>query len=132
MNWTGFDPKKIDDYTEQARTLYGKTEVWQEYTQKSQGRSKQQENALGGELMELFVRLGGMKHLSPESPEVQDWVRELQAFITEHYYRCTPQILKSLGQMYAGGGSMTENIDKAGGDGTAAFASAAIEVYCGA
>lgn len=28
------------------------------------------------------------------------------------------EILNSLGKMYAGGGSMTENIDKAGGKGT--------------
>lgn len=32
--------------------------------------------------------------------------------------------------MYAGGGELTENIDKAGGDGTAIFAAKAIEIYC--
>lgn len=33
-------------------------------------------------------------------------------------------------KMYVGGGSMTENIDKAGGKGTAEFVSKAIEIYC--
>ena len=130
MSWKDFDPNKIDDYSTQAQTLYGKTEAWQEYTKKSKGRSRQQELELGGEMMEHFVRLGQMKDLAPDSPAVQDWVRSLQSFITEHYYPCTPQILSYLGQMYAGGGSMTENIDKAGGSGTAALACAAIEVYC--
>ena len=32
--------------------------------------------------------------------------------------------------MYAAGGEMTDNIDKAGGKGTAAFASNAIRVFC--
>lgn len=54
----------------------------------------------------------------------------LRAFITEHYYTCTPEILRSLGEMYAAGGSMTENIDHAGGKGTASFARQAIAAYC--
>ena len=32
--------------------------------------------------------------------------------------------------MYSGGGSITENIDAAGGEGTAEFAAKAIEIYC--
>ena len=80
--------------------------------------------------MELFTKLGSMKDLSPDSPEVQAWVKELQSYITEHFYTCTPQILQGLGEMYAGGGSMTENIDAAGGTGTGAFALEAIKVYC--
>ena len=80
--------------------------------------------------MELFTKLGTMKERSPGSPEVQAWVKELQGYISEHFYTCTPQILQGLGQMYAGGGSMTENIDAAGGEGTAQFAHEAIEIYC--
>ncbi len=32
--------------------------------------------------------------------------------------------------MYAGGGEMTDNINHAGGEGTAEFADQAIKVYC--
>ena len=130
LKFKNWDPKKIDDYNAQAETLYGKTEAWQEYKQKSKGRSKGQEQALGEGIMELFTKLGTMKELSPDSPRVQAWVKELQAYITEHFYTCTPQILKGLGEMYAGGGSMTENIDAAGGKGTGAFALEAIRFYC--
>ena len=80
--------------------------------------------------MELFAKLGSMKELSPDSPEVQAWVKQLQSYITEHFYNCTPQILMGLGEMYAGGGSMTENIDTAGGKGTGEFAREAIRHYC--
>ena len=130
LKFKNWDPKKIDEYGAQAETLYGKTDAWQEYKQKANNRSKAQEQALGEGIMELFTKLGSMKELSPDSPEVQAWVKELQNYITEHFYTCTPQILQGLGQMYAGGGSMTENIDAAGGIGTGAFALEAIEVYC--
>lgn len=125
-----FDPKKMDDYSVQAEALYGKTEAYQEYRQKSEGRTGQQEHALGEQLMELFVRLGTLRGQAPDSEEVAAWVEELRSFLTEHYYNCTTLILKGLGQMYAGGGSMTENIDTAGGAGTGSFAKLAIDAYC--
>ena len=130
LKFKNWDPKKIDEYSAQAETLYGKTEAWKEYSEKAKGRSKGQEQALGDGIMELFTKLGTMKELSPEAPEVQTWVKELQSYITEHFYNCTPQILQGLGEMYAGGGSMTENIDAAGGKGTGEFARDAIRIYC--
>ena len=130
MDWKKFDPRKIDDYTAQAETLYGKTDAYQEYRQKSGDRSRDQEMDLGSQVMEFFAELGRLRHLEPGSEEVQAWVSRLQAFFTEHYYNCTPQILLGLGQMYASGGSMTENIDSAGGPGTGEFARKAIEIFC--
>ena len=131
MDWTGFDPKKIDEYSAQAQTLYGKTDAYRAYQEKSKGRSRQQELALGDQVMDFFVRLGALRQEGPAGDAVQGWVAELQAFFTEHYYPCTPQILAGLGEMYAGGGSMTENIDAAGGKGTGEFAKRAIDIYCG-
>ena len=52
-------------------------------------------------------------------------------YITEHFYTCSDEILFSLGQMYAGGGEFMANIDKAGGEGTAAFVAEAIRICCG-
>ena len=131
MDFEGFDSKKLDEYSQQAKTLYGKTEAYQEFTQKSKDRSRQQENALGEQVMDFFARLGKMRPCAPDSAEAQNWAKELQDFFTAHYYTCTPQILKGLGEIYAGGGSMTENIDRVGGAGTGAFAKEVIDVYVG-
>ena len=131
LDYTGFDYKKLDEYTDQAQLLWGKTPAWQEYTQKAKGRSKEQSKALGDQVMALMVKVGSMRDQSPDSPAVQAWVRELQEFFNENYYTCTKPMLKVLGEMYAGGGSMTENIDAAGGKGTGAFAKQAIDIYCG-
>ena len=68
--------------------------------------------------------------MEPSSEAVQLQVKKLQDYITEHFYNCSPQILSSLGKMYSGGGEFTENIDKAGGTGTAEFTDKAIQVYC--
>ena len=131
MNFKDFDHKKLDDYSAQAKAIWGKTEAWKEYEQKSKGRTKEGEQVLGSDLMGLFTKLGELRDQDPGSAAVQAWVAHLQAFITEHYYTCTKPILKGLGEMYAGGGSMTENIDAAGGAGTGAFAREAIRIYCG-
>ena len=129
MDFKEFDQKKIDDYTARAKALYGKTDAYKEFQQKQKGRTKEQEKDLGAQVMELFAKLGKMRPCAPDSEEVQNWAKELQAFFTEHFYTCTPQILKSLAESYAGGGSMTENIDKAGGEGTGAFAKQVIDIY---
>ena len=81
-------------------------------------------------MMEIFKEFGSMRETEPAGQAAQEQVKKLQDYITEHFYACSEKILLSLGRMYAGGGSMTENIDKAGGEGTAEFAYRAIAVYC--
>ena len=120
----------MEAYSTQAEALYGNTEAYREYQSKAAARTPDREADLGDQVMDFFVRLGAMKHLPPESEEIQGWVEQLRGFFTEHYYNCTPQILMGLGQMYAGGGSMTDNINAAGGPGTGEFARKAIEIYC--
>ena len=129
MDFEGFDPKKIDEYSQQAKVLYGKTEAYKEFEQKQKSRTKEQEKDLSAQVMALFTNLGKLRPCAPDSEKAQNWASELQAFFTEHFYTCTPQILKSLAESYAGGGSMTENIDKAGGEGTGAFAKQVIDIY---
>ena len=80
--------------------------------------------------MAIFAEIGQIKNLAPESPEAQALIAKLQGYITAHFYTCTPQILRGLGQMYVAGDEMTDTIDAAGGPGTAEFAHRAIEIYC--
>ena len=59
-----------------------------------------------------------------------DLVKELKGYISEHFYKCSDEVLLGLGKMYAGGGEFTDNINKMGGEGTAEFVHQAIEIYC--
>ena len=130
MSFEAFDTKKLDEYAKQAKETWGKTEAYKEYEEKTKGQSANQMNVVAQNMMVLFEEFGQMKTLEPDSDEVQGQVKKLQDYITEHFYTCTKEILAGLGKMYNGGGSMTENIDKAGGTGTAEFAAKAIEIYC--
>lgn len=127
MNFETFDTKKIDEYAAQAKASWGKTEAYKEYEQKSKGRSKEEQQKLHVEMMDIFAEFGKNRMLSPESAEAVAIAKKLQDHITEHYYKCTDEILMSLGSMYAGDGDFTAGIDKVGGKGTAEFAYHAIQ-----
>ena len=129
MDFNGIDSGKLDNYNAQAKELYGKTDAYKEFEQKSKHRTKAQTQNLGMQVMDFFVRLGQMRPCAPDCEDAQNWAKELQAFLTEHFYTCTPEIFLGLAEGYACGGSMTENIDKAGGEGTGAFARDVITRY---
>lgn len=130
MDFTAFDTQKIQEYTRQAKQQWGATSAYKEFEQKTAHQTAQEAANMGSRLMEILAVFGGMQHKSPVAPAVQTQVKALQAFITEHYYTCTKEIFAQLGQMYGAGGAFTENINAAGGPGTAEFAAKAIEVYC--
>lgn len=120
---------ETEDYSSQAKALYGKTDAYKEYVRKANSRTAQQEQALGAQVLGFFERLGNMRPCDPGCARAQAWAKELQDFFTANYYNCTPRILASLAQSYASGGSMTENIDKVGGAGTGSFAKEVIDIY---
>jgi DNA-binding transcriptional MerR regulator len=132
IDFSVFDAKKLDEYAAQAKASWGETEAYNEFEEKEKGRSKEQSNQIAEGMMALFTEFGLMmkEGKTADSEEAQAQVKKLQEYITEHFYTCTNKILAGLGKMYNGGGSMTENIDKFGGEGTADFAAEAIEVYC--
>lgn len=131
MDFSAFDTKKIDEYSKQAKEQWGKTEAYKEFEEKSKDWTEDTAKDVAGNMMKLFVTFGGMKEKDPADDEVQAQVKRLQDYITEHFYNCTNEILFGLGKMYSAGGEFTENIDRAGGEGTAEFTTKAIEIYCG-
>ena len=130
MRFKPFDTQKMDQYAAQAKEKWGNTAAYKEYEVKTAGKSKEALAASGQDLMDFFRQFGEIRHISPADAQAQALVEQLQNFISTHYYTCTKQILQGLGQMYIAGDSMTENIDNAGGEGTAAFVNSAIEIYC--
>lgn len=130
MNFDVFDKNEIEKYKAEVIAKWGNTKAYQEYRQKDITQNEGGYSKIANELMTIFSELGGLKHLTPDSDEVQKKISALQKFITDNYYVCTNEILNGLGQMYVGDERFRKNIDRAGGDGTAEFASQAISVYC--
>lgn len=131
MSFDAFDESELEAYKAEAKAKWGGTPAYQEYEQRS-ARQEAGGNPSLQDFMELFAQLGSLRHLSPQAGEVQEKVAALQAFITEHYYVCTEEILSGLGRLYVEDDRFRQNIDKAGGPGTAAFVSQAIAAYCAA
>ena len=130
MDFSAFDKSKQDAYAAEAKKRWGSTDAYKEYEQKTAGQSREAQQSAGDGLMAIFARMGAIRTADPAESQAQALVKELQDYITAHYYTCTKQILRGLGMMYIAGDDMTANIDAAGGEGTARFAHEAIEIYC--
>lgn len=133
LDFTAFDTKKIDEYARQAKAMWGKTDAYKEFEEKSKNWTAEDQNQINQSFMNLFkefgtLHAGGSKL---EDQPVQEQVKKFRNYITEHFYTCTPEILKGLADMYSGGGSMEQNIDQAAGKGTAQFTAEAVHIYCG-
>ena len=118
----------LDEYEIEAKERWGNTEQYKEFKQRNKSKQENEENAK--QMMNIFAEIGELKNLSVEDKEVQEKIKELQEFITDNYYNCTNEVLTGLGQMYISDERFRENIDKAGGKGTAEFVHKAILVYC--
>ena len=129
---TAFDNREFEKYKAEAETKWGKTDAYREHTEKTKHYSDQKWDALAGEMDKIMAEfaLCMRNGESTDSAEAQHLVKALQNHITEHYYHCTDQILFGLGQMYVADDRFRQNIDAAGGEGTAEFAAKAIEIYC--
>ena len=130
LTFDAFDTRKLDEYAARAKASWGTTAAYREFEKKSKGRTKEEDQKIYQGMIDIFGEFGKIRNTDPKAGEAQALVKKLQGYITEHMYTCTREILSGLGKMYAGGGEFTKNIDSYGGEGTAEFASQAIEIYC--
>lgn len=130
MDFTAFDKSNMTQYAEEVKARWGNTAAYQESQQRTVHRSDKENNEIANGLIAIFTKFGAIKNSDPASPKALALVKELQDYITANYYTCTPEILPSLGAMYTEDERFRANIDKMGGDGTAAYAAQAIAAYC--
>ena len=123
VEFEAFDNSELEQYKVEVREKWGNTSAYREY--EARGSKTGQ-----SDMMALFAAFGKLRGLDAKDTRVQRQIAALQQFITEHYYTCTNEILRSLGEMYTADERFRKNIDAAGGEGTAAFVQKAIAVYC--
>ncbi len=131
MDFKAFDTSKIEEFAREAKKSWGDTPEYKEYEKKNGKKTIEETKAMADKMMEIIAEFGPMKDTDPASDEAQAQVVKLQSYISDNYYKCSDEILAGLGQMYVAGGEFTDNIDAAGGKGTAEFISKAIEIHCG-
>ena len=120
----------MKNYENEACERWGNTEAYREY-EKKKSYIEQKYDAVNVDMKAIFDEFFECKTSgkTADSDEAQALVAKLKSHITENYYTCTDEILAGLGKMYVADERFKKNIDKYG-EGTAAFASEAIEVYC--
>ncbi|MDG3132716.1 MerR family transcriptional regulator [Streptococcus suis] len=121
-----FDTQDLETYKAEVKKRWGKTSTYDEF---EQGYDVSKDEVFARELGEIFKALGEMKRLRASHPDVQTQVATLQAYITDHFYTCTKEILQGLGLMYVEDKRFMTNIDRVGGTGTAVFIGQAIAIY---
>ena len=119
----------MDTYRKEVRDCYGNTEAYREHEQKTKSYTKEKWAEANDGLMSIFAEFAACKNSGASSTEAQALVAKLQTHITVNYYTCTDEILSGLGEMYVADERFKKNIDKYG-EGTAEFASEAIDVFC--
>ena len=121
----------MKNYENEVRERYGNTAAYREHEQKTKNYTKEKWAEANDGLMAIFAEFSACKNsgMSADSDEAQALVTKLQEHITANYYTCTDEILAGLGKMHVADERFKKNIDKYG-DGTAEFASKAIEAYC--
>ena len=122
----------MKSYETEARERYSDTVAYREHEQKTKNYTKEKWAEANDGLMAIFAEFAACKDsgASADSAEAQALVAMLQAHITANYYTCTDEIRAGLGKMYVADERFKKNIDNYG-EGTAEFASTAIEAYCG-
>ncbi len=122
----------MSGYENEARSRWGNTDAYCEHEQKTKNYTKEKWAEANDGLMAIFAEFAAFKDsgASADAAEAQALVAKLQAYIAANYYTCTDEILAGLGKMYVADERFKKNIDKYG-EGTAEFASTAIEAYCG-
>lgn len=128
----GFDMTEIErhmkEYKEEARQMYGKEMVDAVYERTSR-YSKGDWANIAKTYGSIYQRVIQAMDKGPAAPEVQEAVADLRKYITDHFYDCTPEIFRGLGDLYVQDERFTKNIDKFK-PGLAQFLREAMHIYC--
>lgn len=127
MNFEVFDKSDLLTFQEEAKEHWGQTAAYAEF---EEVYDASKDRVFAQEMQAIFEAFGKYRFLEVSHPEVQAQVANLRAYITEHFYTCTKEILQNLGFIYVEDERFSANIDRAGGPGTVAFVSQAIAIYC--
>lgn len=128
LAFSAADLQSLDETVAKTADTWQDTPAMREYRQRDAARTDADKQAIDQAFHALMASFGTHPE-DPACPEAIDMARRLQAFITEHFYECTPPILTYLANLYDGGGAFTQHIDGIAGAGTAAFLAKAMRAY---
>ncbi|MFC7370217.1 MerR family transcriptional regulator [Fictibacillus iocasae] len=120
--------KHEEKYKEEVRKKYDKTIV-AESEKKTQQYSKEDWARIQAKSDEIYRTLASRMDHGPDDEVVQQVIAKWRQLITDHFYECTLDIFRGLGDLYVDDPRFTKNIDKHK-KGLAAFMRDAMHIYC--
>jgi len=128
----GFDMSKIEEhierYADEARCRWGKETVDAVIDRTSQ-YPVERWAGIQRDWDTIFRTLAASMDKGPNHPDVQTSVANIRKLISDHFYDCTLEIFRGLGDLYVNDERFTAHID-AYRAGLAAFLRQAIHIYC--
>lgn len=134
VSFKEFDMKEIEEtkkkYAAEVKERWGSSDAYKESEKKTAAYGKKEWEAITDSMNQIFAAFADLnkQSLPPDSPQAKEAVKAWQEHISNNFYHCTDEILKSLGIMYIADERFTQSIDRFG-EGTAAYMSKAIEAY---
>lgn len=126
MSFEAFDQKAVEEFQQEAQARWGQTEAYQAFAAKEEESFPE----VTKEMATIMSTFGQLKASDPGDSSVQEQVKVLQDYISQHFYPCDQTVLAGLGRMYQTDNRFSSFIDKVGGSGTAVFLAEAIRMYC--
>ena len=85
MDFKGFDRSKLDEYSRQAKELYGNTPNIRRWKKKQKRIELKKMRKILADRFMLFKEAGDGKNMNPASDDAQNLVRRLQDYIPKTY-----------------------------------------------
>ncbi len=105
--------KKLQkQYATEVKEKYGHTAQYKEFQEKELKRSTNEQSAVIDNFNLIFKKFANIMDYGSNSKEAYQLAEELQNYITQNFYECTDEMLKSLGELYVSDKRFSENIDK--------------------
>ena len=128
-----FDMSKIEahqeKYRKEVKEKYEGTEPFQQSQKKISSYQGNDWKAIEKERQAIYQSLADLMDRDPADSEVQQLVHEWRMHISKHFYDCSVEIFKGLGEMYIADQRFKDNIDQTR-PGLAQYLHDAIQIYC--
>lgn len=116
-------------YEQEVKERWGETDAFAESQRRTSQYGKEQWRAIADQSNAIYKNLAALMDQPVQHPQVQAAIARWHQLINDHFYPCSREMFRGLGQMYTADERFERNID-AFGQGLAAFMAAAMEHYC--
>jgi DNA-binding transcriptional MerR regulator len=125
--YAGFDEQQQEEYAVQAEQMWGESVAQSQKRWK--GYSREQKNAILGEMHAISAGLAEAMDSGPESPAAQELIGRWHRHINRYFYPCSLEVFAALGRMYPEDPQFRATYEKIR-PGMAEFMEQAMSHYC--